>query len=117
MLKQSILSVGKKKVGENDLCAGAMCVLPLYAMLSASAQLRVFEEIKEGEHLVVIATNVAEASLTFPGIKYVVDTGREKVKNYNSNGMETYEVHLISKASAAQHAGRAGRTGPGHWPL
>ncbi|XP_044493685.1 ATP-dependent RNA helicase DEAH13 isoform X3 [Mangifera indica] len=95
--------------------AGALCVLPLYAMLPAAAQLCVFEDIKEGEQLVVVATNVAETSLTIPGIKYVVDTGREKVKKYNSaNGMEAYEVQWISKASAAQRAGRAGRTGPGH---
>ncbi|XP_051118687.1 ATP-dependent RNA helicase DEAH13 [Andrographis paniculata] len=95
--------------------AGPMHVLPLYAMLPASAQLRVFEKVKDGERLVVVATNVAETSLTIPGIKYVVDTGREKVKNYNSsNGMETYEIQWISKASAAQRAGRAGRTGPGH---
>ncbi|KAJ4727732.1 ATP-dependent RNA helicase [Melia azedarach] len=94
---------------------GALCVLPLYAMLPAAAQLRVFEEVKEGERLVVVATNVAETSLTIPGIKYVVDTGREKVKNYNSaNGIESYEIQWISKASAAQRAGRAGRTGPGH---
>ncbi|XP_045828380.1 ATP-dependent RNA helicase DEAH13 [Trifolium pratense] len=94
---------------------GALFVLPLYAMLPAAAQLRVFEEVKEGERLVVVATNVAETSLTIPGIKYVVDTGREKVKNYDStNGMETYEVKFISKASAAQRAGRAGRTAAGH---
>ncbi|XP_022034335.2 ATP-dependent RNA helicase DEAH13 isoform X1 [Helianthus annuus] len=100
---------------KQDASPGALSVLPLYAMLPASAQLRVFEDIKEGERLVVVATNVAETSLTIPGIKYVVDTGREKVKNYNSsNGMETYEVQWISKASAAQRAGRAGRTGPGH---
>uniref|UniRef100_A0A5B7BJH8 RNA helicase n=1 Tax=Davidia involucrata TaxID=16924 RepID=A0A5B7BJH8_DAVIN len=112
---QSNSSLGEKMDRSSGLCAGSMCVLPLYAMLPASAQLRVFEEIKEGERLVVVATNVAETSLTIPGIKYVVDTGREKVKNYNSsNGMETYEVQWISKASAAQRAGRAGRTGPGH---
>ncbi|XP_057461495.1 ATP-dependent RNA helicase DEAH13-like [Actinidia eriantha] len=112
---QSIPCVEEKRDGANGLCAGVMCVLPLYAMLPASAQLRVFEETKEGERLVVVATNVAETSLTIPGIKYVVDTGREKVKNYNSsNGMETYEIQWISKASAAQRAGRAGRTGPGH---
>ncbi|KAK1428153.1 hypothetical protein QVD17_16981 [Tagetes erecta] len=104
-----------KQQSTKDESPGALSVLPLYAMLPASAQLRVFEEIKEGERLVVVATNVAETSLTIPGIKYVVDTGREKVKSYNSsNGMETYEVHWISKASAAQRAGRAGRTGPGH---
>lgn len=114
-LDQSNASTGKKKGGENDFCAGTLCVLPLYAKLSAADQLRVFKEVKEGERLVVVATNVAETSITIPGIKYVVDTGREKVKNYNSsNGMETYEVQWISKASAAQRAGRAGRTGPGH---
>ncbi|XP_070034148.1 ATP-dependent RNA helicase DEAH13 isoform X2 [Nicotiana tomentosiformis] len=107
--------LSKVRNGANGTCAGPMCVLPLYAMLPASAQLRVFEEVKEGERLVVVATNVAETSLTIPGIKYVVDTGREKVKKYNSsNGMEAYEIQFISKASAAQRAGRAGRTGPGH---
>lgn len=90
-------------------------VLPLYAMLPASQQLRVFRDIPEGERLVVVATNVAETSLTIPGIKYVVDTGKEKVKNYDhATGMASYEVQWISKASASQRAGRAGRTGPGH---
>lgn len=108
------LSMGKNRA-DNASYACPMHVLPLYAMLPAAQQLRVFEEVKEGTQLVVIATNVAETSLTIPGIKYVVDTGREKVKNYNSsNGMETYEIQWISKASAAQRAGRAGRTGPGH---
>ncbi|XP_065000042.1 ATP-dependent RNA helicase DEAH13 [Musa acuminata AAA Group] len=99
----------------SSLSAGPLYVLPLYAMLPASSQLRVFEEVPEGERLVVVATNVAETSLTIPGIKYVVDTGKEKIKDYNhSNGMATYEVSWISKASAAQRAGRAGRTAPGH---
>lgn len=109
--------VSREKRGRENcnLSPGALFVLPLYAMLPAAAQLCVFEEVKEGERLVVVATNVAETSLTIPGIKYVVDTGREKVKNYDpSNGMETYEVQWISKASAAQRAGRSGRTGPGH---
>ncbi|KAK4492608.1 hypothetical protein RD792_003426 [Penstemon davidsonii] len=100
---------------EKGFVVGPMRVMPLYAMLPASAQLRVFEDIKDNERLVVVATNVAETSLTIPGIKYVVDTGREKVKNYNSSsGMETYEIQWISKASASQRTGRAGRTGPGH---
>ncbi|KAF8030142.1 hypothetical protein BT93_E2541 [Corymbia citriodora subsp. variegata] len=108
------LSMGKNRT-DNGSYACPMHVLPLYAMLPAAQQLCVFEEVKEGTRLVVIATNVAETSLTIPGIKYVVDTGREKVKSYNSsNGMETYEIQWISKASAAQRAGRAGRTGPGH---
>ncbi|KAJ0230119.1 DEAD/DEAH box helicase domain-containing protein [Hirschfeldia incana] len=94
---------------------GKLRVLPLYANLSGPAQLRVFEEVEEGERLVVVATNVAETSLTIPGIKYVVDTGRAKAKSYDiKTGMETYEVDWISQASASQRAGRAGRTGPGH---
>ncbi|GAA0138509.1 RNA helicase [Lithospermum erythrorhizon] len=101
-------------VGKNNP-PGPLFVLPLYAMLPASAQLRVFDQVKEGARLVVVATNVAETSLTIPGIKYVVDTGREKVKKYNPlNGIETYEIQWISKASASQRSGRAGRTGPGH---
>nr|CAB3447870.1 unnamed protein product [Digitaria exilis] len=82
---------------------------------TASQQLQVFQDIPEGERLVVVATNVAETSLTIPGIKYVVDTGKEKVKSYDhATGMSSYEVQWISKASASQRAGRAGRTGPGH---
>ncbi|GAB2287132.1 hypothetical protein Dimus_021518 [Dionaea muscipula] len=112
---KSNLTGKEKRVGEKGLSIGAMHVLPLYAMLPAAAQLRVFAEVRQGERLVVVATNVAETSLTIPGITYVIDTGREKVKNYNSsNGMESYEIQWISKASAAQRAGRAGRTGPGH---
>ncbi|CAN6468635.1 unnamed protein product [Victoria cruziana] len=101
--------------GIKSAVVGPMCVLPLYAMLPAAAQLRVFGDVPEGERLVVVATNVAETSLTIPGIKYVVDSGREKVKNYNHvNGMASYEIQWISRASAAQRAGRAGRTGPGY---
>ncbi|KAG7558824.1 Helicase-associated domain [Arabidopsis thaliana x Arabidopsis arenosa] len=94
---------------------GKLHVLPLYAMLSPAAQLRVFEDVEKEERLVVVATNVAETSLTIPGIKDVVDSGRVKVKNYDSKtGMESYEVEWIIQASASQRAGRAGRTGPGH---
>ncbi|XP_065860429.1 ATP-dependent RNA helicase DEAH13 [Euphorbia lathyris] len=114
-LEQSNCTTEKNREVDKGMSIGALHVLPLYAMLPAGAQLRVFEEVKEGERLVVVATNVAETSLTIPGIKYVVDTGMEKTKNYNRvNGMETFETQWISKASAAQRAGRAGRTGPGH---
>ncbi|PIA61252.1 hypothetical protein AQUCO_00300647v1 [Aquilegia coerulea] len=112
---ESSLSISEKKRGPSGLSVGGLHVLPLYAMLPAASQLRVFGKVKDGERLVVVATNVAETSITIPGIKYVVDTGRQKVKKYNStNGMETYEIQWISKASAAQRAGKAGRTGPGH---
>ncbi|XP_021722281.1 ATP-dependent RNA helicase DEAH13-like [Chenopodium quinoa] len=103
-----------KKKGKKKGPVGPLHVLPLYAMLPAASQLRVFEKVKEGERLVVVATNVAETSLTIPGIRYVIDTGREKVKEYNPlNEMESYKIQWISQASAKQRAGRAGRTGPG----
>ncbi|KAJ6686647.1 ATP-DEPENDENT RNA HELICASE [Salix purpurea] len=114
--EQSKYSMEKKTVGDKGPFTSSLRVMPLYAMLPAVAQLRVFDEVKEGERLVVVATNVAETSLTIPGITYVVDTGREKVKNYNSsNGMEAYEVQWISKASADQRKGRAGKNRA--WPL
>ncbi|XP_050224905.1 ATP-dependent RNA helicase DEAH13-like [Mercurialis annua] len=114
-LKKYNHSAVKKRTGNKCVSVGPLRVLSLYAMLSEKAQLRVFEEVKKGERLIVVATNVAETSLTIPGIKYIVDTGKEKVKDYDpSNGMTSYRVQWISKASAAQRAGRAGRTGPGH---
>ncbi|CAB4420840.1 unnamed protein product [Rhizophagus irregularis] len=90
-------------------------VLPLYSLLSTHAQLRVFEPPPEGTRLCVVATNVAETSLTIPGIKYVVDCGKVKGRRYDvATGVQSYVVDWTSKASADQRAGRAGRTGPGH---
>eukprot|EP01083_Nonionella_stella_P095623 268492_1 len=94
---------------------GAVRVLPLYAMLPTDKQMRVFEEAQEGVRLIVISTNVAETSLTIPGIKYVVDTGKEKRKVFDEvTGMSSFKVDWISKASADQRSGRSGRVGPGH---
>jgi ATP-dependent RNA helicase DHX37/DHR1 len=65
--------------------------------------------------LCVVATNVAETSLTIPNIKYVVDTGKIKMKFYDKiTGVSTFKICWTSKASAEQRAGRAGRTAPGH---
>ncbi|CAF0896634.1 unnamed protein product [Brachionus calyciflorus] len=90
-------------------------VLPLYAMLSTERQSKVFEQIPEGHRLCVIATNIAETSLTIPHIKYVVDSGKIKVKFYDKiTGVSTFKICWTSKASADQRAGRAGRTSPGH---
>lgn len=75
----------------------------------------VFKPPPEGHRLVIVATNVAETSLTIPGVRYVVDSGRAKERQYDhGSGVQTFAVSWISKASAAQRAGRAGRTGPGH---
>ncbi|MCO5585323.1 hypothetical protein L7F22_039256 [Adiantum nelumboides] len=92
-----------------------MHILPLYSLLPSEKQMQVFAQPPEGSRLVVVATNIAETSLTIPGITYVVDCGRAKERLYDSvNGIQSFEVGFISKASADQRAGRAGRTGPGH---
>jgi len=68
----------------------------------------------EGSRKVVIATNIAEASITIDGIYYVIDPGFAKIKLFNPKlGMDSLVVAPISKSSARQRAGRAGRTGPG----
>ncbi|KAI9183298.1 putative ATP-dependent RNA helicase DHR1 [Blastocladiella emersonii ATCC 22665] len=90
-------------------------VLPLYSLLSTDQQMRVFDAVPEGHRLCVVATNVAETSLTIPGIRYVVDCGKVKEKVYDADtSIQNFVVNWTSKASADQRAGRAGRTGPGH---
>jgi ATP-dependent helicase HrpA len=87
-------------------------VLPLYARLSAAEQDRVFRP--GGERRVVLATNVAETSLTVPRIRYVVDTGVARVKRYSyRNKVEMLRVEPISQAAATQRAGRCGRVANG----
>jgi ATP-dependent RNA helicase DHX37/DHR1 len=90
-------------------------VLPLYSMLAGAEQLKVFRRVRRGVRLVVVATNVAETSITIPGIKYVVDTGRVKEKVWEKrSGIGRFNITWTSQAGANQRAGRAGRTGPGH---
>ena len=87
-------------------------ILPLYARLSAAEQDRVFKPA--GARRVVLATNVAETSLTVPRIRYVVDTGYARVKRYSyRNKVEMLRVEPISQASARQRAGRCGRVANG----
>uniref|UniRef100_A0A673MCK0 RNA helicase n=1 Tax=Sinocyclocheilus rhinocerous TaxID=307959 RepID=A0A673MCK0_9TELE len=90
-------------------------VLPLYSLLAPEQQAKVFRPPPAGARLCVVATNVAETSLTIPGIKYVVDCGRVKKRFYDRvTGVSSFKVTWISQASANQRAGRAGRTEPGH---
>ncbi|KAI0004526.1 P-loop containing nucleoside triphosphate hydrolase protein [Russula compacta] len=92
-----------------------MHIIPLYSLLPTAKQMKAFEPPPAGTRLVVVATNVAETSVTIPGIKYVIDCGRAKERSYDlANGIQSFRISWISKASAAQRAGRAGRTGPGH---
>ena len=92
-----------------------MHVLPLYSLLPKQAQLRIFESPPEGSRLVVVATNIAETSLTIPGIKYVIDSGKSKERLSDpKTGLQRFCIDWTSKAAADQRAGRAGRVGPGH---
>uniref|UniRef100_A0A6B2EC10 RNA helicase n=1 Tax=Phlebotomus kandelakii TaxID=1109342 RepID=A0A6B2EC10_9DIPT len=91
-----------------------LIILPVYSALPSEMQTRIFEPAPAGSRKVVIATNIAETSLTIDGIYYVVDPGFVKQKVYNSKtGMDSLVVMPISQAAAKQRAGRAGRTGPG----
>lgn len=91
-----------------------LIILPVYSALPSEMQTRIFEAAPPGSRKVVIATNIAETSLTIHGIFYVVDPGFVKQKVYNSKtGMDSLVVTPISQAQAKQRAGRAGRTGPG----
>ncbi|KAG8597482.1 hypothetical protein GDO81_002299 [Engystomops pustulosus] len=90
-------------------------VLPLYSLLAPEKQAKVFRPPPSGTRLCVVATNVAETSLTIPGIKFVVDCGKVKKRFYDKvTGVSSFRVEWTSQASADQRAGRAGRTEPGH---
>ncbi|NDC19717.1 MAG: ATP-dependent helicase, partial [Microbacteriaceae bacterium] len=91
-------------------------VLPLYGRLSSAEQHRVFETSKVAglRRRIILATNVAETSLTIPNIKYVIDSGTARISRYSPAAkVQRLPIEAISKASADQRAGRAGRTSPG----
>jgi ATP-dependent helicase HrpA len=87
-------------------------ILPLYARLSASEQNRIFQP--HGRRRIVLATNVAESSLTVPGIRYVIDTGTARISRYSARSkVQRLPIEPVSQASAEQRKGRCGRIGPG----
>ena len=87
-------------------------ILPLYARLSATEQNRVFQATPHRR--IVLATNVAESSLTVPGIRYVIDTGTARISRYSPRSkVQRLPIEAVSRASADQRAGRCGRIGPG----
>nr|MDA3961175.1 helicase-related protein [Planctomycetota bacterium] len=89
-----------------------MTVLPLFGRLTPAEQQRVFAPARGRK--VVLATNIAETSITVPGIRYVVDAGMARIKRYSASARtERLPVEPVAKASLRQRAGRAGRTGPG----
>ncbi|XP_046876500.1 ATP-dependent RNA helicase DHX33 isoform X2 [Hypomesus transpacificus] len=96
-----------------DSC-GPITVIPLYASLPPTQQLRVFQPAPKGCRKIILSTNIAETSVTISGIKYVIDTGMVKAKRFNpESGLEVLAVQRVSKAQAWQRAGRAGREDSG----
>uniref|UniRef100_A0A8C0FSQ3 Activating signal cointegrator 1 complex subunit 3 n=1 Tax=Bubo bubo TaxID=30461 RepID=A0A8C0FSQ3_BUBBB len=109
------LGDGDSEEDEKSDSSLPLYVLPLYSLLAPEKQAKVFRAPPPGTRLCVVATNVAETSLTIPGIKYVVDCGKVKKRFYDKiTGVSSFRVTWISQASANQRAGRAGRTEPGH---
>ncbi|GAA5971353.1 hypothetical protein JCM8115_003473 [Rhodotorula mucilaginosa] len=89
-------------------------VLPIYSQMPADLQAKIFSPTEDGRRKVIVATNIAETSLTVDGIMYVVDAGYSKLKVYNPRmGMDSLQITPISQANANQRSGRAGRTGAG----
>eukprot|EP01027_Heterolobosea_sp_BB2_P016499 GEZU01023493.1.p1 GENE.GEZU01023493.1~~GEZU01023493.1.p1 ORF type:complete len:1007 (+),score=333.73 GEZU01023493.1:292-3021(+) len=87
-------------------------ILPIYSLLPSELQAKIFE--KSDTRKCIVATNIAETSLTVDGILYVIDSGFSKIKVFNPRiGMDALQVYPESQAAANQRAGRAGRTGPG----
>ena len=110
---------GEREIRDTaDLLAGRdrLEVLPLYGRLSAAEQHRVFERRAASSFTrrVVLATNVAETSLTVPGIKYVIDPGTARISRYSHRTkVQRLPIEPISQASANQRKGRSGRTSDG----
>ncbi len=101
----------------NGTQRGSTEILPLYGRLSAAEQHRVFERPGlngRNDRRIVLATNVAETSLTVPGIRYVIDAGTARISRYSSRSkVQRLPIEAISQASANQRSGRSGRTSPG----
>ncbi|KAI9835003.1 MAG: hypothetical protein M1819_002726 [Sarea resinae] len=90
-------------------------VLPLFAALPQAAQQRVFQPAPPKTRKIILATNIAETSVTVSGVRHVVDCGKVKIKQFrNRLGLDSLLVKPVSKSAAIQRKGRAGREAPGH---
>jgi len=97
---------------ENEV--GALRILPLYGSLSSKDQRLIFERPPDGVRKIVVATNIAETSVTIDDVRYVIDTGRAKEMQYDSlRGLSVLADSWVSQAAAKQRRGRSGRTAPG----
>lgn len=109
-LQERLVFIGKKLKGKMK----ELIVVPIYASLPPELQAEIFKPTPIGSRKVVLATNIAETSITIDGISYVIDPGFCKMNTYNPrNGLESLVITPCSRASANQRSGRAGRVGPG----
>ncbi|KOM44351.1 hypothetical protein LR48_Vigan05g195600, partial [Vigna angularis] len=104
----------EQMVSSSNKVVPKLLILPIYSQLPADLQAKIFQKAEDGARKCIVATNIAETSLTVDGIFYVIDSGYGKMKVYNPRmGMDALQVFPVSRAAADQRAGRAGRTGPG----
>ncbi|MEX0820351.1 MAG: helicase-related protein, partial [Pirellulaceae bacterium] len=110
--ERDILEVAKRLRSRSLVGHEKVQILPLYGRLSIAEQNKVFKPT--GQRRMVLATNVAESSLTVPGIRYVIDTGTARISRYSPRSkVQRLPIEPISRASADQRKGRCGRVGPG----
>lgn len=114
-IEEKLLEVYRKK-GEASTFhdVNNIEIFPIYSALAPELQSRIFHKLDKTKRKIVVATNIAETSLTIDGIRYVIDCGYSKLKVYNPRiGLDSLAITPISLANANQRSGRAGRTAPG----
>lgn len=115
--QEEIESVQKTLEEYGPMCphtSPKLIVCPIYASLPSHQQMAVFQNTPKGCRKVILATNIAETSITITGIRHVIDPGFVKMRQYNPRtGMEALLIQPTSKSSARQRTGRAGREAPG----
>ncbi|CAJ0930859.1 unnamed protein product, partial [Mesorhabditis belari] len=109
------IEVAIKKVNQSNEKLGSLIyAIPLYAAMTPMQQMKAFQPAPEGYRKVIFSTNVAETSVTIPGVRIVIDSGKVKMKHFTvENRIDVLKVQSTSKAQAQQRAGRAGREAPG----
>jgi ATP-dependent RNA helicase DHX8/PRP22 len=120
-IEEACASIARKLVEErarerrmDAMVHAPLLILPLFGALQAAKQSAVFERVAPGTRKLIVCTNIAETSVTVQGVRYVIDPGFVKQKEFHpALGIDTLRVVPISQVSAQQRAGRAGRTAPG----
>ncbi|KAK9676040.1 hypothetical protein RND81_11G049700 [Saponaria officinalis] len=111
---ESVEGLVREKLGQLPESNKNLVTVSIFASLPSEQQMKVFMPAPDGFRKVILATNIAETSVTIPGVKYVIDPGVVKARNFNPRtGVESLSIIPTSKAQALQRSGRAGREGPG----